>query len=406
MGRLRRSLLRGLAALAIGAATLVSFSAFSAVTASPSGASSSPITIGLVCSCTGPLSQAGIDVPPIYKAWVASVNASGGINGHKIDLIIKDDQSNPGTSLTEVEGLVQQDHVIAIVDDTNNDASWSTYIEQQHVPVVGMNTSTEAFYSNPDFYPEGQTEDLLFDGIVSAVKKAGGTKMALMYCAEAVQCQEGIAPLEETAKSYGVKVVTALEVSVSAPNYTAQCIAAKQAGATVIYTADVQSVDEKIAANCEAQGYSAKYVIDGEILLPSLTGSALSQGTYFTVPNLPYFADNPAIKTMDKALDKYAPGIQKNQNYGEFAVEAWIAGEEFQAAAEAGHLGAGGSTPTSAQLVKGLDSLDGNTLGGLAPPLHFTAGKPHPVDCWYWAVLKKGKYTTPYGLKPTCASSS
>ena len=63
-----------------------------------------------------------------------------------------------------------------------------------------MTTSTEPMYMNPDFYPEGQTEDSLFFGITAAVHQAGGKDFALFYCAEAVQCQEGIAPLEAQAQ--------------------------------------------------------------------------------------------------------------------------------------------------------------------------------------------------------------
>ena len=182
------------------------------------GASSAkaPIKIGLVCSCTGPLAASGVDVPPAYEAWADSVNATGGINGHKIDVIYEDDQSNPTTSTTIVHNFIQADHVVAIVDATNNDQVWAAYVKQENVPVVGMNTSTEPNYSNSDFYPEGQTEDSLFTGIIQAVKHAGGTKLALFYCAEAVQCQEGIAPLEATAKSAGESVVASLEVSATA----------------------------------------------------------------------------------------------------------------------------------------------------------------------------------------------
>jgi branched-chain amino acid transport system substrate-binding protein len=134
-----------------------------------------------------------VDVPPAYKAWVDSVNTRGGINGHKVNLITKDDASNPTTSVAIVQGFVTADHVVAIVDATTNDAAWANYVEQHKVPVVGMDTSTAPYYTNPDFYPEGQTEDSLFSGIIQAVKQAGGpgTKFALVYCAEAVQCQEG-----------------------------------------------------------------------------------------------------------------------------------------------------------------------------------------------------------------------
>ena len=404
-----RSLLRSVAALT---ATLLLAGGLAATTAltTPQAAGASgakaPIKIGLVCGCTGPLAAAVVDVPAIYKAWVDSVNATGGINGHKIDLLYQNDDSNPTTSTTIVHTFVETDHVVAIVDASNNDAVWATYVQQAGVPVVGMDTSAEPYFLNSDFYPEGQTEDSLFAGIIDAVKQAGATKFALIYCAEAVQCQEGIAPLQAAAKGAGLSVVATEEVSASAPNYTAQCLAAQQAGATVLFTADAQTVDEKVIQDCYTQGYKPKVVIDGEILLPSLTTTpAINQATYFTVPNLPYFAKNAAITAMNTALKKYAPGVLKDVNYGELPMETWVAGKMFQAAATAGHLGANGA-PTSAQLIKGLDSLHGATLGGLAPPLTFTAGKPHPVDCWYYALLKNGKYSTPFGLKPVCSTSS
>ncbi len=399
------ALLRKVAASMAGALLLGGL-ATTAALAGPgvAGASSSsaPIKIGFICACTGPLASGVLEIPPATKAWADSVNAAGGINGHKIDLIVDDDDSNPATSTTEAQTLVGTDHVVAIIDATSEDFSWASYIEAQGVPVVGMTTSTEPMFLNPDFYPEGQTEDSLFDGITAAVHQAGGKDFALFYCAEAVQCQEGIAPLEAGAKAAGEDVVAALEVAVSAPNYTAQCLAAKQAGATVIFTADSQQVDSKIIQDCYAQGYKPKVVIDGETLSPTMaTSPALDQSTYFTVPNLPYFANTSAIKAMNSAINKYEPGTLKNVNYNELAAEGWMSGKLFQAAVAAADVS---GALTTAELIKGLDSLKGNTLDGLAPPLTYTAGKPHPVDCWYYAVLKDGKFTTPFGLKDFCAA--
>jgi len=406
VGKFHRGAAGFVAGVLLVGGTVVALGASLPGTAGASAANA-PIKIGEICACTGPLASGVQDIPVVYKAWVASVNAAGGINGHKIDLIFEDDASDPATSVSEVHTLIQIDHVVAIADETDNDLAWASYAQAQNVPVIGVTTSTQPFYTNADFYPEGQTEDSLFFGITDAVRQAGGTKFALFYCAEAVQCQEGIAPLVAQAKTVGEDVVATLEVSASAPNYTAQCLAAKDAGATVIFTADAQTVDEKIIQDCYTQGYKPKVVIDGEVLLPSFTTTAgINQATYFTVPNFPYFVGTPAIKAMNKTLNKYAPGVLKDVNYGELPVEAWISGKMFQAAAQLGHLGANGKAPTSAELTKGLDSLHGTTLDGLAPPLNFTAGKPHPVDCWYYALLKNGKYSTPLGLKPSCAPKS
>ncbi len=401
MGTLRRKVTTGMAV-----ALLWGGLAATAALAGPgvAGASSAPVKIGLLCACTGPISAGIEEVPPVAKAWVDSVNASGGINGHKIDLIVEDDTSSPSKSTSEAQTLVGTDHVVAIIDATSEDFAWASYVQAQGVPVVGLNTSTEPFYTNSDFYPEGQTEDSLFFGITAAVHQAGGKDFALFYCAEAVQCQEGIAPLESQAKTAGEDVVAALEVSASAPNYTAQCLAAKQAGATVAFVADVQTVDEKIIQDCYAQGYKPKVVVDGETIGPSMaTSTGFNVATYFTVPNLPYFADSPAIKAMDSAVKKYSgASVLTNSNYNELAAEAWMSGKEIQAAVAAAKVS---GAPTSAEIVKGLDTFHDQTLDGLAPKLTYTAGKPHPVDCWYYALLKDGKYSTPHGLKTFCASS-
>ncbi len=404
MGRCLRKVVAGMAVvLLLGGLAVIGTVAVPQVAAA--SGSTAPMKIGLICACSGFLGSDSPDIPPIAAAWADSVNASGGINGHKVEVLVKDDTGNPATSTAIAHTFISTDHVVAIIDATAVDFAWASYAQQQGVPVIGALTSSEPFYSNSDFYPEGQTEDSLFDGITAAVKQAGGTDFALFYCAESVVCQEGVAPLEAGAKAAGEDVVNALEVSATAPNYTAQCLAAKQAGATVIFTADAQQVDEKIIQDCYAQDFKPRVVIDGEILLPSMTTTAaLNQATYFTVPNLPFFAKAPAIEAMDAAIKKYAKGVLNNATYGEYPMEVWISGKLFQAAAQAGHVGAGGAA-TAAEVVKGLDALHDNTLDGLAPPLSYKAGDPHPVDCWYYALLKNGKFSTPYGLKYFCAKS-
>ena len=407
MGRIRRALSIATVACTM-AAGLASASLLGGQVAgasqSPSG---SPVIIGLVGSFTGPLSSTSVDIPAVYKAWASSVNASGGINGHPVQVISKDDQSSPGNSISIVQNFVQSDHVIAIVDATNVDQAWAAYVQQQAIPVIGMVTSTQPMFTNSAFYPEGQTENSLFVGIVGAVKKAKATKMALFYCAEAAQCQEGIAPLKQQAARSGVDVVATVEVSASSPSFAAQCLAAKQAGAQAVFLADAQSINNKIAADCTKQGYNPTYVIDGEDIVGSMTKvPGLSKNTYLTVPNIPYFAKTSAIRQMNAALDKYAPGVRSHATYGEFPAEAWMAGKLLQEAAQTGHLGQNGSAPTAAQLAAGLHNLGGTTLNGMASPLQFAAGQPHPVNCWYWTVIKNGKFQTPYGLAPACASTS
>ena len=105
---------------------------------------------------------------------------------------------------------------------------------------------------------------------------------------------------------------------------------------------------------------------------------------------------------MNAAFDKYYPGMRSSSTYQEAYASMWASGLLFADAAKAGGLGANGTTPTSAQLIKGLESLHGDTLDGMAPSLTFTAGQPHPIHCWFEALMKNGKASLPNGTATTC----
>lgn len=370
-------------------------------------AKGSPIKIGVVCTCSGPLASEGADGPDIYRAWADTVNASGGINGHPVQVILDNDDGTPGTSLSDAQSLVQSDHVIALVDMTNDDETWAAFVKSANVPVVGINSSETPMFTNSDFYPQAQTEDALFPSVIDAAKTGGATNLGLLYCAEAVQCQEGIAPLKQAGQKLGLPVAYTAEISATAPNYTAQCVAAQQDHITALFVADIAAVAARVAQNCSQQGYHPVYVIDGQSLSPSFSSTpGIEEDLIGPSPNIPFYADTPAMHAMNAAVDKYYPGLLSNgTNFTEYAMGSWPSGLLFEAAARAGGLGAHGSAPTSAELINGLDSLKGDTLGGMAPPLTFTRGQPHPADCWFTFALKNGKFSLPNGTSTTCEQS-
>jgi branched-chain amino acid transport system substrate-binding protein len=370
-----------------------------------SAAGGGAVKVGVICDCSGALASDIADGAKIYQAWADSVNAAGGINGHQVQVILDDDDSNPGTSLNDVQTLVRSDHIAALVDLSNLDETWASFVKSQGVPVIGANVSTTPMYTNSDFYPEGMTEDALFAGIIDAAKRGGATNLGLLYCAEAVQCQEAVAPLKAATQKQGLPLAYNGEISATAPSYTAQCVAAQQGHVTALFIADIEAVAAKVATDCSQQGYHPLYVIDGLDLSPTFaTTPGLKDNLAGPSDDLPLYASSPAITAMNAALDKYYPGLRKDPYYDEAVTNAWTSGLLLEAAAKAGGLGANGS-PTSAELVKGLTALKGNTLDGTAPPLTFTAGQPHTVDCWYNYALKNGKFTLPDGTSTTCENA-
>lgn len=360
-----------------------------------------PYVIGTVGSYTGPESSSLGQVGQVVQAWADWENAHGGINGHRIKLINKDDKSDPATSLSEVQSMVEQDHVIAIVAENSIvDSAWASYVQQKGVPVIGSAIFNIAYETNPDFFSPGTTTIEAIYGELAAAKKLGKTKLGLMYCAEAAACAQAVPLYTSLAPKAGVDLVYTAKVSAYAPNFTAQCLAAKDAGATVLTAGTDAATAVKIADDCAAQGYHPAWVSqDGSVTTAFLSSSALN-GALTVQPVFPYVDQStPATKAFHQAMAQYAPSTYHSSSFSENAAEDWAGGMLFVTAAKAGNLG---NDPTSAKVLDGLYSLHNETLGGISPPLTYTRGQPTKISCWFYMGIKNGKFTTPYDLKTFC----
>ena len=376
----------------------------------PTGAQAAgaPIKVGVICSCSGAFAGSTAPAEETYKAWANSVNASGGISGHAIQLITEDDAANPGTSISDMQTLIS-DHVDAIADFSLVDEPWASTVESAKIPVVGGDITETPFYNNSDFYSEGETEDALTDAFISVAKQAGATKLAYMYCTEAAACSEEASTIATSAQKAGVPVVYKASISATAPNYTAQCVAADQSHAQAVMNGDVDPVFERVASDCSKQNYDPVYISSGESFDPSmLTTVGIKSSSWYESNDLPFTqTDNPQIQAMDAAVNKYYPGlVNKPVSWtGGTATEPWAAGLLLEDAVKGGGL-TSSDTPSSAEIVQGLASLKGDTLSGLAPPLTFAAGKAHPVDCWFTYRVQNGAVSLTNGGKLTCSNGA
>ncbi len=391
----RNGLLGGriICAMALAAGlTLVS----GALSQPANAASAAPVVIGDLCSCTGPEASTISQTTDVVNAWASSVNAKGGLDGHKVQIVVKDDGYNPATSLADAQSLVEQNHVIAIFDNSDEDQAWESYIEKAKVPVIGA-TESDAGYQNPDFFPPGATFNYSDGAGAVAAHKAGIKTEAILYCAEVAICQESTEESKVILPKLGMKLVYSTSISFAAPNYSAQCLAAKQSGAQSMAVGDASAIVTKVAENCATQGFKPiELSADGSVAIawlgvPAMDGNIDVQG------DVPWFVHDAATNPMYSALGKYAPGVTTGPNFGEVVVQSWAAGVLLQLASA--HLSA---TPTSADVYKGLYSLKGTTLDGLAAPITFHKGQTASNPCFFEMGIKSAKFVALNGGKYFC----
>jgi branched-chain amino acid transport system substrate-binding protein len=100
------------------------------------GVSATSVTFGTHQPLTGPAAPGYSEIAPASQAFFNYLNAQGGINGRKINLIYKDDEYNPAKTVNVVHELVLQNKVFGIFEGlgTPTHTKVVSYLNSAKVP--------------------------------------------------------------------------------------------------------------------------------------------------------------------------------------------------------------------------------------------------------------------------------
>jgi branched-chain amino acid transport system substrate-binding protein len=344
--------------------------------------------------------SSGGKVPEMAQAWVKWTNAHGGVNGHPVSLTVIDDHDDPAQAVAGAKKMIA-DHVMAIApEESLQSSAYQAILENSGIPAIGGLSFNKAQTSSPDWFPVGAPLTDAVYGMLAQEVKAGKTKFGVLYCAEAPSCA-GIGPLTSAILKIIGKgsVVYQGSVSATAPNYTAQCLAGKQAGVQTWWVGDSSNIDGRIVKDCEAQGFHPV-----NLTCCSAIGSVSKNwgpdGSIYSILDIPVTTKSePGMQQFYAALAQYAPDLKpSNPQFTDTLTQSWAGLELFKAAAEKANIG---PTSTPAQLKAGLYALKDETLGGITPPLNYVKGKSTQIHCWYLETPKSGNVVA-VSTEPQC----
>jgi branched-chain amino acid transport system substrate-binding protein len=98
------------------------------------------IKIGSVLSVTGPASFLGDPEKKTLEIYIDEINAKGGVNGQKLQLIVYDDAGNANNARTFATRLVEEDKVVAIVggSTTGSTLAMIPVFEDAKIPFISL----------------------------------------------------------------------------------------------------------------------------------------------------------------------------------------------------------------------------------------------------------------------------
>jgi branched-chain amino acid transport system substrate-binding protein len=169
------------------------------------------IKIGGMLEMSGPVASLG--KPGLEGAMLAidHVNAAGGINGKKLELININTQSDNTAAVSAAKRLIDQDHVVAIVGPMNSGSSYAAIdTVQEGKTAMVSNGGSRGIVLPPDKKPwiflAPLTDVLVQSVALEDMKKKGITKIALLNSDSAFGTS-GREQLEKHAGDYGIKIV-------------------------------------------------------------------------------------------------------------------------------------------------------------------------------------------------------
>jgi branched-chain amino acid transport system substrate-binding protein len=363
-----------------------------------------PIVIGTICSCTGPVSSSTAQVPATWEAWTKWTNTHGGINGHPVEVVQLDDGLDASRSLKLAKELIDEHEVMAIVGEQDNlNGLWADYAREQGVPVIGAAVFSSVYETNPMFFATGAQTPVQAYGALAEIERLGASKVSLMVCAESPTCADNAATFEKLSELFeSVEVVSNQRIAGDAPNYTAACLSAREAGADVMVPLVAPAVVPRLVASCHQQGYEPTLVTNSFVPGNDWAGDPNLDGFLTISPNQSLWdASIDATKAFNDALSTFAPGIRQTPEFNASNSSVWSAAEVFKLAAERADV-----TPdaTSDEVLDGLYTFEAETLGGLTPPLTYSRGDEVPslVPCWFVSSIEDGAWIAPNGAEASC----
>ena len=226
-------------ALIMIAGTLVSIGITTAASAAET------IRIGLSAALAGPAAFVGVSIRRGAEMAIDAINAKGGINGKKIELVIRDDEHKPVKTVANHRELVEREKVVAMLGTTNSAAMLATapiINNELKVPIVcpatdaTKITENKAWQDKKDNYVfrlgmfgRGQGNFL----VNTLVKKFGYKKIGLLTWT-AGWGVTGRGELNRRLKELGMPAVADETYDTADTDMTPQILKLKAAGAQAI----------------------------------------------------------------------------------------------------------------------------------------------------------------------------
>ena len=177
--------------------------------ASPWVQAASTYKIGGIFAVTGPASFLGDPEKKSMEMAVKAINDAGGIDGHLLETVIYDTESDPTKGVMAVNKLINKDRVLAIIGPSRTPTTLAviSFVERAQIPLISCAAGIQITQPVKKWvFKTAQSDVLAVASLYSHLKAAGIQKVGILTVSNAFG-ESGKHQLEAQAGTYGIEIV-------------------------------------------------------------------------------------------------------------------------------------------------------------------------------------------------------
>jgi len=243
----RRTIFTPVLALAVFLAVFLAFPAFAEDT----------IRIGAIFAVTGPAATLGLPEARTLQMVVDDANASGGILGKKVELVIKDSQGNAEKAVSFAKQLVEETPVLAIIGPTTSGESMALkgYADQNEQILISCAAAATIVSPVAKWvFKTPQMDSFAAQAIFTTMKRLGISRFGAVVSNTGFG-QGGKAQLEKLAPQNGLTVAITEVYDSAATDLTAVLAKVKAQNVQAVVNWSVEPAQSLVPKNMKQMGF-------------------------------------------------------------------------------------------------------------------------------------------------------
>jgi len=336
-------------------------------------------TIGLTGALTGPPASTYAPAVDALRIYIDKVNAAGGVNGHKINLILEDDGAQPSKAAANAKKLISQDNVMLLLVASLSSTYAPAIAESKNanVPLLFAAVCPQSVYPPAEplqFCTTGFASHYDSQATLDFVKSTAKGPVKMGFSAMAIPLSRGeIDYAEELSKKVGMTPVDKEVIPPATADYTPFATKLKDADPNWVFSWAPWVTQVRTLEAMRKLGWQGDYIAWGHLEAESEL-KRLNDSKFYTINSNAMFQDGLPIQKQIEEAAKAA----KSKYPADTMAEGWIAGMVIEAA-----LKSAGWPATPEKLQAAMENLNVDLKGLRGGPIVWTKDNHFRTHLYY-----------------------